>query len=162
MMRMTTALFTALALAFAAPAFADDDDDFLDDILAPDPGTPTESSTKDERVGLEQDAEDEMKDAATPEAPARKKVIKTLQRKNFLKLQRWEAAPTVGFVTNDCGAKVILAGAENSSRSTRRRFPNPSSRVNSSAIAEDLSPMPIAIGQVWWMPPARARCSSTK
>jgi outer membrane beta-barrel protein len=35
------------------------------------------------------------------EAPARKSVIKTIQKKNFMKLHRYEVGPSIGMVAND-------------------------------------------------------------
>ena len=79
---MTRIFALGLCLFLAGPALADDDDDFLDDILAPD--TKEGNSTKEERVGLEQDANDEMTAEAEPAPIERKKTIKTLQHKTFL------------------------------------------------------------------------------
>ncbi len=68
---------------------------------------PETTSNKEERA-VEAEAEP---------APAKKKaertrrVIKTLQRKNFLKIGRFEAAPQLGFVTNDPFINRFILGA---------------------------------------------------
>jgi outer membrane beta-barrel protein len=106
---MKKLLFSVFLLAgmgaLAAPmAWAqDDDDDFLDDIL----GEVDEESVEDEveavkrgeigdTVGARQEdviiLDEEERD---------KRVIKTLQRKSFLKLDRWEITPHAGSVVND-------------------------------------------------------------
>ena len=80
-----------------------DDDDFLDDILGGDEDPAEEKTTiAQERRAMEQEAEDEAREAeAVPEAPVKKRVIKTLQKKTFLKIGRHEGAIGAGFVTND-------------------------------------------------------------
>lgn len=44
--------------------------------------------------------------------PAKKKLIKVLQRKNFMKLGRFEATPNIGLVTNDPFIRRILFGVD--------------------------------------------------
>jgi outer membrane beta-barrel protein len=80
--------------------FSDDDDD-LNDIL-----NSGEESVRQERDSLERgDIDDRIgvKSEAilAEEAAGEKRLIKTIQRKTFLKLGRFEGTPFVGFVTND-------------------------------------------------------------
>ena len=110
-MNTLRALFLAsvAALMWAPAAMAQDADDDLDDILGPaedaGPGTVAE-----ERRAFEREAEtDEGTEVEVPEA--KKKLIKTLQKKFFLKLGRFEAVPYVGIVTNDPFIQRILFGA---------------------------------------------------
>jgi outer membrane beta-barrel protein len=88
----------AIFLLMPGLAFAQDeetiDDDFLDEIL----NEPTESSNKEERDTLIE--ETETPETPPPPAP-RRRVIKTLQKKTFMKLSRWEGTGSLGFVTND-------------------------------------------------------------
>ena len=91
----------------------EDEDDALRDIL----GESTDESAKDEqaevrsgdmddRIGVKSESillpEDEV---------AKRRLIKILQRKNFLKIGRYELAPHVGFVTNDPFINRYLIGA---------------------------------------------------
>ena len=77
-----------------------DDDDFLDDILSGDDGPSGDTTIAEERREIEQEAEDE--NAPPPPAPVfKKRVIKTLQKKTFLKIGRHEGAVGLGLVTND-------------------------------------------------------------
>jgi len=117
--RLLGALMLATAaLLHAGPAAAQDDPlDDLSDILGDD--EPTEETTvADERRAVEEDASSD--DAALAEnrgteqvelPPAKKKLIKTLQRKYFLKLGRGEITPYAGLVTNDPFLRRILFGA---------------------------------------------------
>jgi outer membrane beta-barrel protein len=83
-------------------AFAQDDD--LDDIFGTDDTQPT--TVAEERDSLLNESGD------TPEAKSSKKrVIKTLQRKNFVKVGRYEVGPHVGFITNDPFLNRYLVGA---------------------------------------------------
>lgn len=81
-----------------------DEDDFLDDVLG---GEPKEDSVQEEQeavrsgnmgdaVGARQEdvilMEDEKKD---------RRIIKTLQRKDYMKIARWEVSPHLAFVAND-------------------------------------------------------------
>jgi outer membrane beta-barrel protein len=77
-----------------------DDDDFLDDILNEDLSGEEESTIAEEREEIAQEAEDEARDAPPP-APTKKRIIKTLQKKTFLKIGRHEGAVGLGLVTND-------------------------------------------------------------
>jgi len=95
-----------LAGLFAAPAHAqDDDDDFLDSILDDDE---PEDSIRDEQDAVRRgDVDDRVgvqgEDILKLEAARanEKRVIKTIQKKNFLKQGRFEGVPAIGFVTND-------------------------------------------------------------
>ena len=121
-LRTTLVLLAAL---FCGPAFAedtstndgvaqDDGDDDLGDIL----GGPSDS---------EQSSEEEARDFASGNTGStigarnedvqlvegdgeKKRLIKTIQRKNFLKLGRLETSPYVGFVTNDPFINRYLLG----------------------------------------------------
>jgi outer membrane beta-barrel protein len=95
----TTAATVAPAPAAEADLANDGLADELDDVLkGPDPGS--------ESTGSEQSVDEEP--AATPapialdeDGKRKKTVIKTLARKNFLKLGRFEASPHAAFVAND-------------------------------------------------------------
>ncbi len=96
--------------SYATDGLADDDsddsddqslDELLDDLLQEDEG---------ESVQEEQEAirEDELEGIAAtteevyiPQAETQKRIIKTIQKKNFLKLGRFELNPNLAFVTND-------------------------------------------------------------
>lgn len=111
-------MLTASALLYAGPAAAQDDPlDDLSDILGDD--EPTEETTvADERRAVEEDAESDDAELAANRGteqvelpPAKKKLIKVLQRKYFLKLGRGEITPYAGLVTNDPFLRRILFGA---------------------------------------------------
>lgn len=123
----TTAFALALAgLLVTTPAYADDvdllgldgvaqddeesddssddesEDDALNDILGEDSEESVASEQDavrsgdlDDRVGVQSEVIFEQDEAS------RRRVIKTIQAKNFLKLGRFEASPFLGFVTND-------------------------------------------------------------
>lgn len=76
--------------------------DELDDILGePNPGS-SESETQALKDGELGDSVGARKEIVLEEDDKRKKtVIKTLARKNFLKLGRFEASPHIAFVAND-------------------------------------------------------------
>ena len=89
---------------------SDSDDDELMDIL--DTG---EESVRDEQDALRSgDIDDRVgvqsEEILLAEEAAQRRLIKTIQRKNFLKLGRFEAAPFAGFVTNDPFINRYLAG----------------------------------------------------
>jgi len=89
----------------------DDEDDALQDILNDD----DEESVKDEQDALRSGDIDDRVGVADEtimeeEAAAQKRVIKTIQKKDFLKLGRFEAMPNVGFVTNDPFLNRYIAG----------------------------------------------------
>ncbi len=115
--RLLGATFLATTLATGS-AFAQDPlDDDLADILGDD--TSTEEGSVAEEVGAVESAADDDDAAEAAERgvervvlpPARRKVIKTLQPKYFLKLRRGEVMPYVGMVTNDPFLRRILFGA---------------------------------------------------
>lgn len=98
-------IFPAFALA-GAPALADE----LDDIL----GTGSDSSNDNDDESVEDevravrsgDLDDNIgsksEDIVVLEEDLKKeRLIKTIQRKKFLKLGRWEASPHLAFVAND-------------------------------------------------------------
>lgn len=91
-----------LTLLFAgAPALAADDD--LSGLTETDP----EAATAD--AG---EPDDSSSSTSLPSEEERtRRIIKTLQRKTFLKIGRYEAAPHVGFVTNDPFINRYLLGA---------------------------------------------------
>ena len=100
----TIAMASALALFASGPAFAQDDDFDLDDII----GSPDGEQT----VGQERQAllTEPSTEELPPPPPAKRRVIQTLQRKNFMKIGRYEVAPSLGFVTNDPFINRYLAG----------------------------------------------------
>lgn len=92
----------AAALLFSAPVFADPGDDpldDLDDIL--NPSEDRERSVGDERRMLEKEAESDGASDEDDLGPSKRRVIKTLQKKNVMKINRWEFNPYGGFLTND-------------------------------------------------------------
>ncbi len=101
----------ASADALVGDAVADEADDILDEILGEDS---SDRSAREEREALESGDEERAQEDETPlvwvPAP-RRKVIKTLQRKSFMKIGRFEAEPHVGFVTNDPFIRRWLFGA---------------------------------------------------
>lgn len=92
-------LTTALLLArLASPAFADDNAP----VLAQDEDIPSDDSGSE--VKREQD---EMKEGKTDDEPSliqgkiKRNPIKIITDKTFMKIGRFEAGPSIGFVTND-------------------------------------------------------------
>jgi outer membrane beta-barrel protein len=80
----------------------DDDDDDFDDLF----GDPDDESVEDEQEAVRSgDIDDRVgvvsEDILKAKELKADRLIKTIQRKNFLKLGRFEASPYVGFVTND-------------------------------------------------------------
>lgn len=112
---VTTGLFPPAALAaptldapVADDGVAQDEDDDLDDIL----GTSSDSSSvRQERRDIEREAatDDGQIEVQLPEA--KKKLIRILQPKTFLKIGRFEFVPQVGVVTNDPFIRRIMFGA---------------------------------------------------
>lgn len=99
-----SAAILALGWLACGPAFAADDDPLGDD------PPPPEESTRDERAAVE--TGDTGDHTALPgEEERTHRVIKTLQHKTFLKIGRYEAAPHIGFVTNDPFINRYLIGA---------------------------------------------------
>lgn len=94
-------LVPALALAVgvlgaSGSALAQESD--LPDDLFGDDTAPPELTNKQEKDAL---LNDDAAAVQLPDEQQRKRVIQTFQRKNFLKIGRWELTPGVGFVTND-------------------------------------------------------------
>jgi len=86
-------------LLLGAPAFAQSgESDLPDDIFGDDTSTP-EPTVAQEREQLLSEAD--STELALPEADKRKRIIQTLQRKNFMKIDRFEGGVMGGFVTND-------------------------------------------------------------
>ena len=117
MMRDTTMKTIWLAAALlltpvlsASSAFAQSDDDLFgpsdrEETVAEERAA-LESGDLDDRVGVQSE------DIVLPEdARSRRRIIKALPRKRFLKIGRWEAAPHIGFVTNDPFINRYLLGA---------------------------------------------------
>jgi outer membrane beta-barrel protein len=93
------------ALVASSPAFAGEND-LPDDILGEETAPP-EQSIRQERDALQ----NEEVELALPEEDQRKRVIQTFQRKDFMKIGRYEASPHLGFVTNDPFINRYLIGA---------------------------------------------------
>lgn len=113
--RLFTTLATASALVLIASpqrALAQDElegsDDSIDDIISGGPATPSTTST----VAEEREAMSQPETAAVELPPGKRKIIKTLQPKFFLKIGRVEATPFVGMVTNDPFIRRIMFGAD--------------------------------------------------
>ena len=92
----TSPLFAALGLLLATPALGQGAPDLPDDIF--EDLEPPEESVAQERQALMTDAPEEEQ---LPEGPRKRRVIQTLQRKNFMKIGRYEGNFHGGFVTND-------------------------------------------------------------
>ena len=115
----TTALLGVPSLALAeqpspytSPVLSQDGDidDELDDILGDD-GDDAEDSVREEREKLEEEAEKETKPEKIDVSTSKRRTIKTLQPKDFLKIRRFELVPYAGIVTNDPFIRRILFGA---------------------------------------------------
>lgn len=89
----------------AGPAFAQSTDDDLDDLLGEETETPETSVRQEKDALLAEEAAD------LPEEEKRRRIVQTFQRKNFLKKDRYELSPHIGFVTNDPFVKRYLGGA---------------------------------------------------
>lgn len=102
--RNITCLF---ALAFAPTAFAQDDD--IGDILGEED---EDSSTKEETAELKEEASFSSSNSISliDDDESTKQIIKTMQRKNFLKLKRWEISPHAAAVINDPFLKRKIIG----------------------------------------------------
>lgn len=87
----------------------DEDDEGLDDIDDILNAPPAEETVAEEREAVEKEAPKAT--VKLPEEERTRRVIKTLQRKTFLKLGRYEIAPHAGFVTNDPFINRYLVGA---------------------------------------------------
>lgn len=104
-MRIASLSAVLCALVASTPAFAQSESDLPDDLLGEETAPP-EPSIRQERAALES----EQVELALPEEDQRKRVIQTFQRKDFLKIGRYEAAPHIGFVTNDPFINRYLVG----------------------------------------------------
>ena len=120
-------LAVAASLHIAAPALADsgtesvdavaDEEEEEDDALREILGEPKDESAKDEQADVRSgDLDDRIgvtsESILLPEDEiSKRRLIKTLQRKNFLKIGRYELAPHIGFVTNDPFINRYLIGA---------------------------------------------------
>ena len=98
--------------AYGLDGLADDDDDALDDILnetetVKDEVDDVKSGDLDDNIGVKR----EEVTLPDDEIARKKRIIKTLQRKNFLKLGRVEVGPHVGGVVNDPFLKRYIGGA---------------------------------------------------
>lgn len=100
----TAALATVVGVLGAPVALAQDDteEDVLDEIL----NEEQNASAAEERAAVESGQIDDGPvgaSSASLELPgeAKRRIIKTLQRKTFLKIGRFEFSPHVGFLTND-------------------------------------------------------------
>ena len=93
-MKMFKKILVASFVFVSMPAMAQDD---IDDILGSDESD--EQSTKEEKAAIEEEAAVNT-DATSliAEDSGDKQIIKTLQRKTFLKLKRWEISPHAAFV----------------------------------------------------------------
>lgn len=107
MFRHVARMVLAAALMGATSAYAQETD-LPDDPLGDDTPSAPEPTVKQEREALESDQAEAVQ---LPEEQQKKRVIQTFQRKNFLKLGRYELAPHVGFVTNDPFINRYLLGA---------------------------------------------------
>ena len=72
-------ILCGFALMFSTPAFAEEGDE----------------------TSQEAPIDNEVLQASDLLSKKNEQIVKTLQRKNFLKLRRWELSPHVAFVTND-------------------------------------------------------------
>jgi len=111
-------LSIALSLAIAPMALADE----VDAGLAVDSGSPSlaieavaqdeeedEDSVKAEREAVKSGKVESAKKAEEPKR--KRKVIKTIQPKTFMKLHRYEIGPSLGFVANDPFLNRYILGA---------------------------------------------------
>jgi outer membrane beta-barrel protein len=102
---MTTLLLGLLAFTSSAFAQSNDDDLFGSGSTVADERRAVQAGDLDDRTGV-------AGEIALPEEDReRRRIIKALPRKTFLKIGRWEAAPTLGFVTNDPFINRYLFGA---------------------------------------------------
>lgn len=93
----------------------EDDEDYEDDDFDDLFGDPDDESVEDEQEAVRAgDIDDRVgvvgEDILKVERARKDRLIKTIQRKNFLKLGRLETSPYVGFVTNDPFINRYLAG----------------------------------------------------
>ncbi len=81
----------------SAPAVADDEDG--DDPAASDDSD--ESSVKAEKEAVRSGKASADTSSKASDKKSKKRTIKIIQKKNFMKIGRYEAGPQIGFVTND-------------------------------------------------------------
>lgn len=106
-LRMLRPVAAALLLALPTVASAQSESDLPDDIFGEDDPDVRERTAGEERADLLFEAD--QPEVALP-AEREKRVIQTLQQKNFMKIQRYEVAPHLGFVTNDPFINRYLVG----------------------------------------------------
>lgn len=94
-------------LAADAPAVADDDDSDP----AFDDSDNDESSVKAEKEAVRSGKGDTATAASDDDKKGKKRTIKIIQKKNFMKIGRYEAGPQIGFVTNDPFLNRYIVGA---------------------------------------------------
>ncbi len=83
----------------SAPAVADDEDG--DDPAASDDADSDESSVKAEKEAVRSGKASADTSSKASDRKSKKRTIKIIQKKNFMKIGRYEAGPQIGFVTND-------------------------------------------------------------
>lgn len=90
-------LATSVTQDDAAPVVAQDTEEDSDE----DPAE-AKDSVRAEREAVKSGSADKDKTSATEnDEDRRRRIIKTIQRKNFIKVGRFEAGPSIGFVAND-------------------------------------------------------------
>jgi outer membrane beta-barrel protein len=94
------------SLGFGSAAFAQSESDLPEDTFEEETATP-EPTNRQEKEALLADEPD----VQLPDEDRRKPIIQTFQQKTFLKIGRYEAAPHIGFVTNDPFVNRYLVGA---------------------------------------------------
>jgi outer membrane beta-barrel protein len=100
-----TAFVLLVSGLLSGPAFAQSESD-LDDLLGEETETPETSARQERDALLAEEAE-----AAIPEEERRRRIVQTFQQKSFLKKDRYEGSPHIGFVTNDPFINRYLIGA---------------------------------------------------
>ncbi|MEQ1564957.1 MAG: outer membrane beta-barrel domain-containing protein [Myxococcota bacterium] len=97
MPRFLTRSILASALLWTSSAALAQESDLPDDIFGDDTAPPEPTNRQEKEALLaEEEAAVEL-----PEEQQRRRVIQTFQRKNFMKIGRYELSPALGFVTND-------------------------------------------------------------
>lgn len=66
-----------------------------------DPADSPEDSVRSERASVKKGAAADATPSLPGEDDKRRKIIKTIQKKNFMKIHRYEVGPSLGFVAND-------------------------------------------------------------
>ncbi len=88
----------------ASDALADDDP-------ASDDTEEDEDSVKSEKEAVKSGSADPKKAEEATGKKAKKRIIKVIQKKNFMKIGRYEVGPEIGFVTNDPFLNRYVIGA---------------------------------------------------